>query len=154
MTVVAIGRRMPDWVAAGFAEYAGRFSREVSLHLQALAEPVRSKAMDSPSVRRLEAEALQRAIPAGSLRIVLDTRGQGVDTLVLSRHFQRWQESGQDVCFLIGGADGLAPELVDQADWVWSLSPLTFPHMLVRIIVAEQLYRVWSLLRHHPYHRE
>lgn len=154
LTVIAIGRRMPDWVSAGWAEYAGRMPRELTLHLQAIAEPARSRSLDPVSARRLEGQALQRALPEGALRIILDAGGQSIPTSVLAQRLGQWQESGRDVCFVIGGAGGLDPEILQQGDWVWSLSPLTFPHMLVRVLVAEQLYRAWSILSHHPYHRE
>ena len=154
LTVVAIGRRMPDWVAAGWAEYAGRMPRECSLHLHALAEPARSKSLDPVSTRRLEGQALQRAMPPGALRIILDARGQMVSTTALAQRLGAWQETGRDVFFVIGGAGGLDADWLQQGDWVWSLSPLTFPHMLVRVLLAEQLYRAWSILNHHPYHRE
>jgi 23S rRNA (pseudouridine1915-N3)-methyltransferase len=154
LTVVAIGRRMPDWVASGWAEYAERMPREWPLQLHALAEPARSRSLDPVSTRRLEGQALQRALPAGSLRVILDAGGQAVSTAALARRLGGWQDSGRDVCFVIGGAGGLEPEILQQGDWVWSLSPLTFPHMLVRVLVAEQLYRAWSILNHHPYHRE
>ncbi len=151
--LLAIGQRMPDWIATGFAEYAGRMPREAALVLQAVASPAQSRAMDAASVRRVEAQALLAAVPARALLVALDEQGAGVDTAALAARFARWQQSGRDVALLIGGANGLDPTLRQQADWIWSLSPLTFPHMLVRVLVAEQLYRAWSLLNHHPYHR-
>jgi 23S rRNA (pseudouridine1915-N3)-methyltransferase len=151
--LLAIGQRMPEWVAAGFDEYAGRLPREASLVLQAVASPARSRAMDAATLRRVEGQALLAAVPPQALRVALDEQGEVVDTRGLAERLARWQQSGRDVALMIGGASGLDPALRDQADWVWSLSPLTFPHMLVRVLVAEQLYRAWSLLHNHPYHR-
>lgn len=151
--ILAIGARMPSWIAEGFTEYAQRMPRELSLHLQALAAPARSRSLDRSSLRRREAELLRAAVPAQAWVVALDEQGQSVDTSALAKRLQHWQHSGRDVALLIGGAEGLDDSLRRQADWVWSLSPLTFPHLLVRVLVAEQLYRAWSLLNHHPYHR-
>jgi 23S rRNA (pseudouridine1915-N3)-methyltransferase len=151
--LIAIGQRMPDWVSAGFEDYAARMPRDARLHLNALNIPARSRAMDAETLRRSEAQALLSAIPQQALVVALDERGQVVDTKTLAARFAGWQQSGRDVAFLVGGANGLEPGVRDRADWIWSLSPLTFPHMLVRVLVAEQLYRAWSLLNHHPYHR-
>lgn len=151
--LVAIGQRMPDWVTAGFEDYAARMPRDARLHLNALNIPARSRAMDAETLRRHEASALLSAIPQQALVVALDEGGQVVDTAALASRFAGWQQSGRDVAFLVGGANGLEAAVRERADWTWSLSPLTFPHMLVRVLVAEQLYRAWSLLNHHPYHR-
>lgn len=151
--LVAIGQRMPDWVTAGFEDYAARMPRDARLHLNALNIPARSRAMDAETLRRNEASALLSAIPRQALVVALDEGGQVVDTAALASRFAGWQQSGRDVAFLVGGANGLEAAVRERADWTWSLSPLTFPHMLVRVLVAEQLYRAWSLLNHHPYHR-
>jgi 23S rRNA (pseudouridine1915-N3)-methyltransferase len=151
--LIAIGQRMPDWVAAGFEEYAARLPRDTPLHLNALGVPVRSRAVDAETVRRHEAQALLSAVPQKALVVALDEHGETVDTAALAVRFAGWQQSGRDVAFLVGGASGLDQGVRDRADWIWSLSPLTFPHMLARILVAEQLYRAWSVLNHHPYHR-
>jgi 23S rRNA (pseudouridine1915-N3)-methyltransferase len=151
--LLAIGQRMPDWVAAGFAEYAGRMPRELSLALKALPNPARSRAMDAATLRRVEGQALLAAVPAQALVVALDERGQAADTRAVAERLAGWQQSGHDVVLIIGGAAGLDDAVRERADWVWSLSPLTFPHMLVRVLVAEQIYRAWSLLNNHPYHR-
>jgi 23S rRNA (pseudouridine1915-N3)-methyltransferase len=151
--LVAIGQRMPDWVTAGFEDYAARMPRDARLHLNALNIPARSRAMDAETLRRHEASALLSAIPQQALVVALDEGGQVVDTAALASRFAGWQQSGRDIAFLVGGANGLEAAVRERADWTWSLSPLTFPHMLVRVLVAEQLYRAWSLLNHHPYHR-
>lgn len=144
---------MPGWVAAGFDEYAARMPRELPLALRALPGPARSRAMDNATLRRLEGQALLAAIPEPALVVALDERGRAVDTRGLADRFAAWQQSGRDVALVVGGAAGLDEAVRERADWLWSLSPLTFPHMLVRVLVAEQIYRAWSLLNNHPYHR-
>jgi 23S rRNA (pseudouridine1915-N3)-methyltransferase len=153
LQLLAIGQRMPDWVATGFAEYAGRMPRDMALTLQALPNPARSRALDTSTLRRVEGQALLAAVPGQALVVALDEGGDVVDTRAMAGRLARWQQSGRDVALVIGGAAGLDDAVRERADWVWSLSPLTFPHMLVRILVAEQLYRAWSLLNNHPYHR-
>jgi len=153
LQLLAIGQRMPEWVATGFAEYAGRMPRDIALTLQALPNPARSRAMDTSTLRRVEGQALLAAVPGQALVVALDEGGDVVDTRAMARRLARWQQSGRDVALVIGGAAGLDDAVRERADWVWSLSPLTFPHMLVRVLVAEQLYRAWSLLNNHPYHR-
>ncbi|WP_018174539.1 MULTISPECIES: 23S rRNA (pseudouridine(1915)-N(3))-methyltransferase RlmH [unclassified Thioalkalivibrio] len=153
LDLIAIGKRMPDWVAAGFDEYAGRLPRELNLNLQALAGPSGAKSMDTATLLRREGEILLKAIPEGARVILLDERGKGVDTKGVARRLADWQQDGRDVALVIGGAAGLDEAVRARAEWAWSLSPLTFPHMLVRVLVAEQLYRAWSLLNNHPYHR-
>ncbi|WP_018881298.1 MULTISPECIES: 23S rRNA (pseudouridine(1915)-N(3))-methyltransferase RlmH [unclassified Thioalkalivibrio] len=153
LDLIAIGKRMPDWVAAGFDEYAGRLPRELNLNLQALAGPSGAKSMDTATLLRREGEILLKAIPEGARVILLDERGKGVDTKSVARRLADWQQDGRDVALVIGGAAGLDEAVRARAEWAWSLSPLTFPHMLVRVLVAEQLYRAWSLLNNHPYHR-
>jgi 23S rRNA (pseudouridine1915-N3)-methyltransferase len=153
LQLLAIGQRMPEWVATGFAEYAGRMPRDMVLTLQALPNPARSRALDASTLRRVEGQALLAAVPGQALVVALDEGGDVVDTRAMAGRLARWQQSGRDVALVIGGAAGLDDAVRERADWVWSLSPLTFPHMLVRILVAEQLYRAWSLLNNHPYHR-
>ncbi|WP_019627178.1 23S rRNA (pseudouridine(1915)-N(3))-methyltransferase RlmH [Thioalkalivibrio sp. ALJT] len=153
LDLIAIGKRMPDWVAAGFDEYAGRLPRELNLNLQALAGPSGARSMDTATLLRREGEILLKAIPEGARVILLDERGKGVDTQGIARRLADWQQDGRDIALVIGGAAGLDEAVRARAEWAWSLSPLTFPHMLVRVLVAEQLYRAWSLLNNHPYHR-
>ncbi|MFO8005890.1 23S rRNA (pseudouridine(1915)-N(3))-methyltransferase RlmH [Thioalkalivibrio sp.] len=153
LQLLAIGQRMPEWVATGFAEYAGRMPRDMTLTLQALPNPNRSRAMDTSTLRRVEGQALLATIPGQAMVVVLDERGDVLDTRALAGRLGRWQQAGRDVALIIGGAAGLDDAVRERADWIWSLSPLTFPHMLVRVLVAEQIYRAWSLLNNHPYHR-
>ena len=150
--VVAVGHRMPAWVNAGFAEYAGRMPREARIELVAI-KPV---ARGGPLQIMLEAEGrrILAALPAGCVRVALDERGALLGTLDLVRRIERWRQAGRDVAFVVGGADGLPESVRKSADLAWSLSPLTLPHGLVRVMLAEQLYRAVSILHNHPYHRE
>ena len=160
LSVLAVGHRMPAWVTAGFEEYARRMPREMPLQLKELKPAQRSSAVgDTARWLQTEAEHINAAVPAGALRVVLDEHGRTFPTRVLAEHLERWRGDGRDVAFIIGGADGLAPELKTGAGktgagLLWSLSSLTLPHGLVRVVLAEQLYRAASMLAGHPYHRE
>jgi len=148
--LIAVGERMPAWVQAGYAEYAKRLSRELPLQLVEIS----TKTRDPARLTSEEGAALLGAIPKGAHVVVLDGRGKTWSSEELATQLARWRMQGKDLAFLIGGADGLAPAVLERADQHWSLGPLTFPHPLVRIVVAEQLYRASSQLAHHPYHRE
>jgi len=148
--LIAVGERMPAWVQAGYAEYAKRLSRELPLQLVEIS----TKTRDPARLVAEEGAALLGAIPKGAHVVALDGRGKTWSSEELATQLARWRMQGKDLAFLIGGADGLAPAVLERADQHWSLGPLTFPHPLVRIVVAEQLYRASSQLAHHPYHRE
>ena len=150
--VVAVGHRMPPWVNAGFSEYAGRMPREARVELHAVKPAPRGGAVKR--VLDIEAGCIQAALPAGCVKVVLDERGTLVRTMDLARRIARWRETGRDVAFIVGGADGLAESVKTSAEFAWSLSPLTLPHGLARVVLAEQLYRAHSILHNHPYHRE
>lgn len=151
--LIAVGQRMPAWVADGFNDFSRRLPRECSLHLTEIAAVQRGKRDNSEQAIRTEGERLLAAIPAGSIVIALDVQGETWSSTELARQFEEWLHSGGSVALLVGGADGLSQECLKRAVRRWSLSPLTLPHMLVRILVAEQLYRAWSILKNHPYHR-
>jgi len=148
--LIAVGERMPAWVQAGYAEYAKRLSRELPLQLVEIS----TKTRDPARLTAEEGAALLGAIPKGAHVVALDGRGKTWSSEELATQLARWRMQGKDLAFLIGGADGLAPAVLERADQHWSLGSLTFPHPLVRIVVAEQLYRASSQLAHHPYHRE
>jgi 23S rRNA (pseudouridine1915-N3)-methyltransferase len=150
--IVAVGHRMPAWVEAGFNEYAGRMPREARVELKAIKPAARAGA-----VKRAiedEGERLLAAVPGNCLKVALDERGSLVTTVELARRISRWRDTGHDIAFIVGGADGLAESVKQAATFTWSLSPLTLPHGLARVLLAEQLYRALSILHNHPYHRE
>lgn len=150
--LIAIGTRMPKWIEEGFDDYAQRLPREVKLELVEIAVEHRGKNADIARLREAEGEKLLKA--AGEARlIVFDERGEALDTMGWSKALKGWLQDGRDIAFLIGGPDGHAPAVLARAEARWSLSKMTFPHALVRVIVAEQLYRAWSVLANHPYHR-
>ncbi len=144
---------MPAWIAAGYAEYAKRLPPECALKLVEIAPQRRGKTTSATLARTVEGQRLVQAIPKGAGVIALDGGGQQWSTEQLAQQLRQWLAAGRDCALLIGGADGLTPECLARAEQRWSLSALTFPHPLVRVIVAEQLYRAWSVLNGHPYHR-
>jgi 23S rRNA (pseudouridine1915-N3)-methyltransferase len=147
--LIAVGERMPAWVQEGYAEYAKRLVRELPLQLV----EVSTKSRDPARITADEGAALLAAIPKGAHVVALDGRGKPWSSEELAAQLTRWRMQGKDLALLIGGADGLAPAALERADQHWSLGPLTLPHPLVRIVVAEQLYRATTQLAHHPYHR-
>lgn len=154
LRVLAIGNRMPAWVSAGFEDYAKRMPREMPLLLQELKPAPRSGSADVARWMQTEAEHIRAALPRGALSVALDEHGRSFPSRKLADHLGNWRNEGRDVAFVIGGADGLDAGIKSGADLLWSLSPLTLPHGLVRVLLAEQLYRAASILANHPYHRE
>ena len=153
INLITVGNRMPSWVEQGYDEYAKRMPRECELVLKEVAPGKRTKNSDVARIVRDEGERMLVAIPQGSHIVTLDIPGKPWTTPELSDAMKRWLESGQNVALLVGGPEGLADSAKKLARESWSLSKLTFPHPLVRIVVAEQLYRAWSILNNHPYHR-
>ncbi len=149
--IVAVGHRMPGWVDAGFADYAGRMPREMRVELVAL-KPAHRGGGERRAIES-EGERILAAVPEGCAITALDERGTAITTMDLARRLARWRQSGRNIAFLIGGADGLSENVKKCSDAVWSLSPLTLPHGLARVLLAEQLYRAASILHNHPYHR-
>ncbi|PIE82988.1 MAG: 23S rRNA (pseudouridine(1915)-N(3))-methyltransferase RlmH [Candidatus Contendobacter odensis] len=151
--LLAVGRRMPAWVQTAYTDYTERLSRECTLHL---IEIPAAKRGNHPGLARLihaEGVRLLNAVPTGSRIIALDERGQEWSTAQLAKKLSSWLNDGRNPCLLVGGPDGLAPDCRERAECCWSLSKLTLPHPLVRVVIAEQIYRAWSLLHNHPYHR-
>ena len=144
---------MPSWVQQGYDEYAKRLPRECELVLKEIPAGKRGKNSDIVRIVKEEGERMIAAIPQNTHVVTLDIPGKPWTTPELAGAMQRWLEGGQSVSLLIGGPEGLADEVKPLARESWSLSKLTFPHPLVRIVVAEQLYRAWSILHNHPYHR-
>jgi 23S rRNA (pseudouridine1915-N3)-methyltransferase len=148
LRIIAIGTRIPPWANAAVAEYAGRFPRRLPLELV----EVRAAPRPAPDAVAREAVALLKAAGADAL-VALDRRGQPWSSTALAGRLARWIEDARDVAFVIGGPDGLDPALLGRAQAVWSLSPLTLAHALARVVVAEQLYRAYSINAGLPYHR-
>jgi 23S rRNA (pseudouridine1915-N3)-methyltransferase len=153
LTVVAIGQKVPDWAQAAWDDYAKRFPPEIKLQLKALKAPPRGQ-LHPDALMRAERERIEASLNRDVHRVVLDERGDRLRTLDLAARLSSWQGLGQEVALIIGGPDGLDPELRQQAHERIRLSDLTLPHAMVRVLLVEQLYRAWSVLAHHPYHRE
>lgn len=144
---------MPDWIEAGFAEYAKRMPPECRIQLREVKPIERGASKSAESAMAAERTRIEAAIPKGARIVALDERGKDLTTAQLARQLQQWQQDGRDVCFVIGGADGLDAGFKEQAESLLRLSSLTLPHGMVRVLLAEQLYRAWSITRNHPYHR-
>lgn len=151
--LLSVGNKMPHWVNEGYQEYAKRLPAECRLNLIEIAPGHRGKSADLKRTLRDEGERMLKAIPKGCRVIALDIPGRAWSTAQLAEHLGEWMECGSDIALLVGGPEGLADICLERADSRWSLSPLTLPHPLVRVLLSEQIYRAWSLLRNHPYHR-
>ena len=152
--VIAVGNKMPEWISAGFGEYAKRMPREAKIGLVEIKPEPRTTGKSIPQIMEAEAQRILAALPQGALRIVLDEHGAHLTTKQLARQMQGWMRGGSDVAFIIGGADGLHESVKNSAQQQLALSSMTLPHGLARVLLAEQLYRAYSLLHNHPYHRE
>lgn len=151
--LVAVGERAPGWVAQGFAEYQKRLSHWLPLDLVEVEPGVRGKGRDTARAMTDEGARVLAALPKNAHVVALDGRGRMHSSEHLAQRLEHWRGQGRDLAFLIGGPEGHAPEVLSRADEHWSLGPLTLPHMLVRLVLAEQLYRAAALLANHPYHR-
>ncbi|HHL18421.1 MAG TPA: 23S rRNA (pseudouridine(1915)-N(3))-methyltransferase RlmH [Thiothrix sp.] len=151
--LLAIGSRMPQWVEQGYNDYAGRLNTNVKLVLKALSAEKRTKKSDISKICEKESQKLLQAIPSNNIVIALEITGQQWSTEKLAKNMENWMMSGRDVSLLVGGPEGMSKTCRDRADYLWSLSALTYPHPLVRVILAEQLYRAWAITANHPYHR-
>jgi len=153
LMIAAVGQRQPAWADAAYEDFAKRFPPDMRLELKAVkAEPRGSKTAEQ--LMAAEAQRLEAAIPKGARRVLLDERATRMTTADLAKRFEFWLGDGRDVVFFIGGPDGLDPQLKATADESLRLSDLTLPHAFVRVLLAEALYRAWSLRNGHPYHRE
>jgi 23S rRNA (pseudouridine1915-N3)-methyltransferase len=153
LKILSVGHKMPNWVELACAEYLKRMPREFSTEIVEIKPDKRASGKNSEVVQEAEAKRILEVADNDYL-VVLDERGQEVTSLQLATKMEHWQTLGKDVSLVIGGADGLHPSLKQKADWLWSLSKLTMPHGLVRIMLSEQLYRAYSITQHHPYHKE
>ena len=154
LRVIAVGTRMPRWVREGFDDYAGRFGNGLKLSLLQIEPGPRGAGRPIQQAIEIESQRVRAALRKDEYVVALDERGENLTTRELSVWLAARMQGGRDVAFLIGGPDGLAPGLLTRSEFKWSLSALTFPHALVRIVLAEQLYRAHSVLHNHPYHRD
>ncbi|MBX3602819.1 MAG: 23S rRNA (pseudouridine(1915)-N(3))-methyltransferase RlmH [Rubrivivax sp.] len=154
LLIVAVGQRQPAWADAAWDDFAKRFPPEMRLELKAVKAEPRSGGRTAAQCMAAEATRLAAAVPKGARRVVLDERGTRFTTATLAQRLLAWRGEGRDVALLIGGPDGLDPALRDGADETLRLSDLTLPHALARVLLAEALYRAWTLASGHPYHRE
>lgn len=153
LTVVAVGHRMPDWVNIAWKDYAKRLPADCALHLCEIPPERRTTGKTPAQMMAAEARRIESAVPAGTLRLALDERGRDLTTMALSQKLQEWRTYGQSVAFLVGGPDGLDSMLKASCADQLRLSSLTLPHAMVRVVLAEQLYRAWTIMTRHPYHR-
>lgn len=151
--LIAVGTRMPAWVTEGYREYARRLPHECSLRLVEIPPCKRKKTLSIARIREEEGRQLLAAIPEQATVVALDVTGKPWSTQELAFRLQDWMQGGRAIALLVGGADGLADACLARADLCWSLSAHTLPHALVRVVIAEQVYRAWTLLSGHPYHR-
>jgi 23S rRNA (pseudouridine1915-N3)-methyltransferase len=152
--VIAVGTRMPEWVQQGVEEYCKRLPRELKPAWREIALARRGREPSAPQASAAEGVQMLKALPAGDRVVALEVGGRRISTEYLAAQLKEWQMSGDNYTFLIGGPDGLSPDCLARADQRWSLSDLTLPHPLVRVVLAEQLYRAWTITVNHPYHRE
>ncbi|MBI1889881.1 MAG: 23S rRNA (pseudouridine(1915)-N(3))-methyltransferase RlmH [Burkholderiales bacterium] len=153
LVIAAVGHKMPAWIEAGFAEYAKRMPSDCRIVLKEIKPVDRSANKNPETAMALERTRIEAVLPKSSRIIALDEHGKDVTTVQLAQYLTQWQQDGRDVTFVIGGADGLDPGLKVNADMLIRLSSLTLPHGMVRVLLAEQLYRAWSITQNHPYHR-
>jgi 23S rRNA (pseudouridine1915-N3)-methyltransferase len=154
LLILAVGTRMPAWVETAYADFAKRMPRECVLELREIKAEPRTTGKTVEAMMAAEAQRIRAALPPRCRRIILDERGTEATTKLWAQRLDEWQAGGADVAFLIGGPDGLAPDLKAEADERYRISGLTLPHAMVRVMLAEALYRAFSLQKGHPYHRE
>ena len=153
ISLIAVGKRMPKWVEIATEDYIKRLPPELNFATKEINLIKRSKDANIPAIIRQEGERILAAVPKNHLIVALDVQGKPWDTPQVAHQLKQWMQEGKGVSLLVGGPDGLSAECLKSAKISWSLSPLTLPHPLVRVVVAEQIYRAWSLLQGHPYHR-
>ena len=153
LVIAAVGHKMPAWIENGFGEYVKRMPPDCRITLKEIKPVERSGSKTAETAMALERTKIEAIMPKGARIIALDERGKDLTTMQLSQSLTQWQQDGRDVLFVIGGADGLDPELKRNADMLIRVSSLTLPHGMVRVLLAEQLYRAWSITQNHPYHR-
>ena len=151
--LIVVGDRQPSWVSDAFDDYARRLPRQWKFRLDTVATGRRSKSADPLGAVEAEGQKVLGKVKAGEQLIVLDERGTELSSVELAGELSVWQAAGRDLCFVIGGPDGVSRSCMERADFRWSLSKLTLPHGLARVLCVEQLYRAWTVSTGHPYHR-
>jgi 23S rRNA (pseudouridine1915-N3)-methyltransferase len=152
--IISVGKRAPAWIQDGCAEYLKRLGNELKLVLHEIQTPKRGRNDSILPILEKESVLIADAVPAGYYIIALDEKGRSISTRDISGRLNDWQTNAMNVCFIIGGPDGLHSSVKDRANEIWSLSSLTLPHMVVRVVLLEQVYRAWCILKGHPYHRD
>ena len=150
--ILAVGQKMPKWVSETFSNYNQRLNKSQQLELIEIPPVVRNKSTTAEKAKETEGERILSKLKASEIIVLFDEKGKSISTKELAHSIQNWQMQGQDIALIIGGADGVSHQIKQKAKIKWSLSALTFPHPLVRVILAEQIYRAYSLLSNHPYH--
>lgn len=153
LLILAVGDKLPAWAETGVAEYVKRMPREARIEIVPI-RPEKRSGQSAERIKALEAQRILEKLPSGARLVALDEHGRELTTRELAHSLGDWLQSGRDTALVIGGADGLDPELLKRAEFTLSLSRLTLPHALARVLLAEQLYRAWTLLNNHPYHRD
>jgi 23S rRNA (pseudouridine1915-N3)-methyltransferase len=151
--LLAVGDRQPSWVDEAFGKYTGRYPREWKFRLDTISTVRRNKNDKSRQAMEAEGALILEKLGSDEQVVLLDERGKQLSSKSLASRLSEWQTDGRDLCFIIGGPDGVSGLVRQRADWMWSLSQLTLPHGLARALLSEQLYRAWSLQTGHPYHR-
>jgi 23S rRNA (pseudouridine1915-N3)-methyltransferase len=151
--LIAVGDRQPSWVDDAFGQYSARFPREWKFRLDAIPTVRRNKNDKSRQAMDSEGDSILARLASDEQAILLDERGKQMTSKALSTQMSEWQADGRDLCFIIGGPDGVPESVRQRADRMWSMSELTLPHGIARVLLSEQLYRSWSLQAGHPYHR-
>lgn len=152
--LIAVGKRMPTWIETGFKEYAKRLPKNINFKLIEINPAIRGKNNSAENFKQKEEENISSALAANSIIIALDERGKSISSQTLANKLQTWNDENQHISLIIGGADGLSDNIKNKAKQLWSLSEMTLPHGLVRVMIAEQIYRAWTITQNHPYHRE
>jgi len=150
---ICVGTKMPVWVEQGYVEYTKRLNKDIKLNLIEVEASKRSKSSSAHKLKSEEANRILKVLPKSNHIVTLDVKGKPHNTESLAELLEHWLHLGKDVSLITGGPDGLDDSILKSANESWSLSNLTFPHPIVRVVVAEQIYRAWSLLNNHPYHR-
>lgn len=153
LVIAAVGNKMHDWIETGLSEYTKRMPPECRVVLKEIKPVERSGSKTAETVMALERAKIEAALPKGALIVALDERGKDLSSVQLAGLLTQWKQGGRDVALVIGGADGLDPGFKQGADLLIRISSLTLPHGMVRVLLAEQLYRAWSITQNHPYHR-